>query len=147
MTDGRRPKPKGTSRPFAGVCTPSLILRGFVGVVGFLLSPLTWWNDLFVNVPLAYGFAWFVGGALSIFMTIHKWFFVNLFVAGYFITNLAGFLMMHYSLFGLRNSGRFSIKKQLVVSAIYSLAIVAFFGLELCNPEQDCRVFPPWVRP
>ena len=26
----------------------------------FLLSPLSWWNDLFVNVPLALAFAWVV---------------------------------------------------------------------------------------
>ena len=26
---------------------------GLLGFIGFLLSPLSWWNDLFVNVPLA----------------------------------------------------------------------------------------------
>lgn len=25
--------------------------------VGFILSPLTWWNDMIVNVPLAYVFS------------------------------------------------------------------------------------------
>ncbi len=30
---------------------------GIVAVIGYLLSPLSWWNDLFVNVPLAYLFA------------------------------------------------------------------------------------------
>lgn len=29
----------------------------FIAVVGFVLSPLSWWNDLFVNIPLAYLFA------------------------------------------------------------------------------------------
>jgi hypothetical protein len=26
-----------------------------------MLSPLSWWNDLFVNLPLALVFAWLVG--------------------------------------------------------------------------------------
>ena len=30
---------------------------GIVAVIGYLLSPLSWWNDTFVNLPLAYLFA------------------------------------------------------------------------------------------
>jgi hypothetical protein len=123
------------------------MLRGLIGAVGFLLSPLSWWNDLFVNFPLAYGFAWLGGRFLSLFVTVHKWLFVNLFVAGYFITNLAGFLMIHYSVFGLKKSQAFSLKKQIVISVIYSLGIFVFFGLDMCHPEEGCRVFPSWVRP
>src|ERR1035438_1053489 len=33
---------------------------GVVAMIGFMLSPLSWWNDLFVNVPLALAFAWLV---------------------------------------------------------------------------------------
>ena len=33
---------------------------GFLVVAGFLLSPLSWWNDLVINIPLALGFAWAV---------------------------------------------------------------------------------------
>ena len=29
---------------------------GVMAFIGFMLSPLSWWNDLFVNVPLAVGF-------------------------------------------------------------------------------------------
>jgi hypothetical protein len=134
---------KGSRTQKAG----SLVLRGLIGTVGFLLSPLSWWNDLVVNFPLAYGFAWIVGRALSTFMLIHKWLFLNLFIAGYFITNLGGFLMIHYSIFGLKKSRKFSLKKQIGVSVIYSVAIVAFFGLEICKPDAGCQVFPSWVRP
>jgi len=125
----------------------AFIGRGVIGTVGFLLSPLSWWNDLFVNFPLAYGFAWLTGGFLNMFMTVHKWLFVNLFVAGYFMTNLAGFLMIHYSLFGFRKSGTFSLKKQLAVSMVYTLAVFLFFGLGICRPEEGCRIFPSWVKP
>jgi hypothetical protein len=31
---------------------------GILVTIGFLFSPLSWWNDLFVNVPLAAAFAW-----------------------------------------------------------------------------------------
>ena len=123
-----------------------VILRGSVGVAGFILSPLSWWNDLFVNFPLAYGFAWGIGGLLSVFMTIHKWLFVNLFVAGYFLTNLIGFLMIHYSIFGLKAAKRGSILKQVLVSISYTLVIVAFFGMGICSPEEGCNVFPSWVE-
>jgi len=27
-------------------------------MIGFMLSPLSWWNDAFVNIPLAIGFGW-----------------------------------------------------------------------------------------
>lgn len=124
-----------------------LVLRGSIGVTGFILSPLSWWNDLFVNFPLAYGFAWSIGGLLSVFMVIHRWLFVNLFVAGYFLTNLIGFLMIHYSIFGLKAAKRGSIKKQVLVSLFYTLVIVAFFGMGICTPERGCSVFPSWVKP
>ena len=64
------------------------IIGSLVGFVGFMLSPLSWWNDLFVNVPLALGFAWLV-----------SYFYPPMFkpavVVGYWLTNVIGFWMMH----------------------------------------------------
>ncbi len=56
--------------------------------VGFMLSPLSWWNDLFVNVPLAVAFAWLV----SLF---YKPAFSASVVLGYWLTNVLGFVLMH----------------------------------------------------
>ncbi|MFS8793456.1 MULTISPECIES: hypothetical protein [unclassified Synechococcus] len=28
---------------------------GILLILGFMLSPLSWWNDLFFNLPIAYG--------------------------------------------------------------------------------------------
>jgi hypothetical protein len=56
--------------------------------IGFLLSPLSWWNDLFVNVPLAVGFGWLVG-------LIHRSLFEPAVVVGYWLTNVLGFLLLH----------------------------------------------------
>jgi len=58
-----------------------------LGFVGFMLSPLSWWNDLFVNVPLALAFAWLV-----------SWFSPSVFLAsfmlGYWLTNVLGLVLM-----------------------------------------------------
>jgi hypothetical protein len=89
-----------------------VLLRGTLGVAGFILSPLSWWNDVIVNFRLAYGFAWGLGRSLSVFMAVHTWLFVNLFAAGYFLTNLVGLVMMHYSIFGLKAAQRGSIKNR-----------------------------------
>ena len=127
--------------------TFSTIIRGAIGVIGFILSPLSWWNDLFVNVPLSFAFAWAVGKSLSIFTEIHQWFFINLFVLGYFLSNLLGFLMIHFSIFGLTRTKAASFKKQILISFIYSAVVLAFFGLNICNLKEGCKVFPSWVHP
>jgi len=34
---------------------------GFLATVGFILSPFSWWNDLVVNIPIAYGIGYLFG--------------------------------------------------------------------------------------
>ena len=64
-------------------------VRGsLIAFIGFMLSPLSWWNDLFVNIPLAYAFAWVV----SVF---HRPAFTVSFVVGYWLTNVLGFVLLH----------------------------------------------------
>ena len=63
-------------------------MRGSIlGVIGFLLSPLSWWNDAFINVPLALAFAWLVGLA-------YKPAFEPAVVVGYWLTNIACLMLM-----------------------------------------------------
>ena len=64
------------------------VAGGTMAVVGFMLSPLSWWNDLFVNVPLALVFAWL----LALF---YKPAFQPALIIGYWLTNVAGFVLMH----------------------------------------------------
>jgi uncharacterized membrane protein len=64
------------------------ITGSILALVGYILSPLSWWNDAFVNVPLAYVFAWLV----SIFS---RRLFGPSFVVGYWLTNIIGLVMMH----------------------------------------------------
>src|SRR5258707_12749039 len=61
---------------------------GVLVFVGFMLSPLSWWNDLFVNIPLALAFAWVVSLA-------YKPAFTSAAVVGYWITNILGFILLH----------------------------------------------------
>jgi hypothetical protein len=86
--------------------------------VGFILSPLTWWNDMLVNVPLAYLFSW-------PFTAMGEQFFVPAFITGYWLTNLLGLVMLHHGSVGVfkNQHDKFSFKSSLIVSLIYSILI------------------------
>ncbi|NMB56457.1 hypothetical protein GYA19_00790 [Candidatus Beckwithbacteria bacterium] len=62
---------------------------GIIAPIGYILCPLSWWNDLILNIPLAYLFALPFG-------LISKSLFRPMFMVGYILTNIAGFLMLHY---------------------------------------------------
>lgn len=66
-----------------------LLQNGFLVGLGYMLSPLSWWNDLFFNFPIAwafgYGVSWFMPGWL-----------VPATVVGYWLSNVLGILMMQW---------------------------------------------------
>lgn len=86
--------------------------------IGFVLSPLSWWNDLIVNVPLAYLFS-------APFSMLNQNLFIPSFILGYYITNLAGFMMLHWGGKGLmgKNIDSSNIKQSLAVSLVYTAVI------------------------
>ena len=95
------------------------LYRILLGLLGFILSPLSWWNDLFVNVPLSY--------ALSYpFSLIDPIFFLPVFVVAYWISNLVGFLLLHYSVQGIsglqKKTGAYG--RMIVITLIYTLLII-----------------------
>ena len=55
--------------------------------VGWLLSPLCWWNDLVINLPIAYGVGVLVGHWRP------EWFAGGL-VVGYWLSNVVGIVLM-----------------------------------------------------
>lgn len=55
--------------------------------LGWLLSPLCWWNDLLINLPIA------LGCAKVMSLLNPSWIFPGL-VGGYWLTNVAGVLLM-----------------------------------------------------
>lgn len=60
---------------------------GALVLIGFILSPLSWWNDLVVNFPLSYALAFPFG-------LIKESLFIPAFVSAYWITNVLGLLLM-----------------------------------------------------
>jgi hypothetical protein len=108
---------------------------GFMVFVGFMLSPLSWWNDLFVNVPLALAFAWVV----SVFY--RPAFEVSL-VVGYWLTNLLGFMLLHKGgekLFSNENKpySRRALLRDVGISLGYTLLIVALVKFGVLKPIQN----------
>jgi hypothetical protein len=97
---------------------------GFFLVIGYLLSPLSFWNDLFFNLPIAYGFG-YVCSLLSPGLLL------PCSIAGYWLSNIAGILLMQVGavdVFQEQPKER-NLKKELltglVSSTVYSLVILA----------------------
>ncbi len=94
--------------------------------IGFLLSPLTWWNDLFINVPISWALA-------SLFGTV---LFKRAFLVIYWVTNILGLLMMHYSGTSAMNKRagplmRHGLFQPLLIASIYSLLLwlAMYYGI------------------
>lgn len=91
-------------------------------MVGYLLSPLCWWNDLVINLPLALGFGYCVSRPFPDAL-------VPLTGLGYWLTNVAGFVLMQQgAVTALRNKGErspsHSLRNGLITSTVYTVAIV-----------------------
>lgn len=93
--------------------------------VGFILSPLSWWNDMVVNVPLAYLFS-------LPFTLLSGDLFLPSFLLGYLLSNLLGFLMMHWGGAALLRQQRptMSMKRSLFVSVVYLIILIVFVVLD-----------------
>jgi len=91
--------------------------------IGYMLSPLSWWNDLFFNLPIAYGFGYVV-----------RWFvpewFLPATVVGYWLSNVLGIVMMQFAatdmLFDKRSP---NLRRDLLIgfgtSTAYTVLVVA----------------------
>lgn len=101
--------------------------------IGFLLSPLSWWNDIIVNIPLAYIFSY-------PFTLISKKLFLPAFVFGYLLTNILGFVLMHKGIRGLRGTKcniKEELKKDFLVSLFYTLLIVILVLFGIIKPPME----------
>ena len=115
--------------------TKRKVSGGTLAFIGYMLSPLSWWNDLFVNWPLALVFAWVVG-----------WFcqpaFTASLVLGYWLTNLLGFVLMQKGGAKILSEedtpyGRKCLCRDLAISVLYTLLIVALVQWGVIGPIQD----------
>ena len=99
-----------------------------------MLSPLSWWNDLFVNVPLALAFAWIV----SFF---YKPAFEICVIIGYWLSNILGFVLMHKGAQRLlaeevRKYSRRDLLRDAGISIAYTALIVVLLRLHILKPIQ-----------
>ncbi len=105
---------------------------GFLAIIGYLLSPLSWWNDMFVNIPLALVFAWIVSA-------FYHPAFIPAVVVGYWLTNVLGFVLMHKGTRQMLREqdepySRRQLLKDLAISLFYTLLILALVELGILKP-------------
>jgi hypothetical protein len=105
---------------------------GIVAVIGYLLSPLSWWNDTFVNLPLAWLFA-------SLVSLASPRLFAPAMILGYWLTNIIGLLMMARGTARVvvgdsRRHGRRQLVLSLLAATGYTLLIVVFYLLGVLKP-------------
>ncbi len=104
---------------------------GTLAFIGFMLSPLSWWNDAFVNLPLALVFAWGVSA-------FYRPAFAASLVVGYWLTNVLGFVLLHKGaqqmLAEKRAYSRRELLKDLAISLAYTALILALVRLKVLQP-------------
>ncbi|SRR6266705_6538006 len=108
------------------------VAGGFLAVLGFMLSPLSWWNDLFVNVPLALAFAWIIS-------LIYKPAFEASLIVGYWLTNVLGFVLMHKGAQKIltEQEKKYSVRdllRDVGISLLYTTLIVALVKIGILKP-------------
>src|SRR5437867_1435620 len=115
------------------------ISGGVLGVIGFMLSPLSWWNDAFVNLPLALVFAWLV--IWSCPLNIRERAFQISLVVGYWLTNVLGFLLVHIGARKMFAEGeqtytRRELARGLAISLAYTALILILIKLGVLKPFE-----------
>ncbi|MBD2438161.1 hypothetical protein [Nostoc sp. FACHB-110] len=105
---------------------------GFLLVLGYLLSPLCWWNDLLFNLPIAY----FFGYLCSL---LSPQLLVPCSILGYWLSNVVGILLMQFGSQDIlqKDSQERNLKKDilsgLVSSTVYTLVIVLLIQLKILD--------------
>jgi hypothetical protein len=105
---------------------------GFFLVIGFLLSPMSWWNDLFFNLPIAYGFGYLCS-------LISPNLLIPCSIAGYWLSNILGILLMQVGAIDvLENQPQErNFKKELLTglasSTAYTLVILALIQFNIID--------------
>ena len=94
---------------------------GVLSLIGWILSPFTWWNDPFINIPLASLLArlfWYISpfDPLTTFLTM------------YMATNVAGIFLMYLG--GEEFAGKGSRRRRLFLAlALSVLMVLVLLGL------------------
>ncbi len=108
------------------------LISGIVAFIGYILSPLSWWNDAVVNLPLAWLFA-------SLVSLVSHRLFAPAMILGYWLTNIAGILLMARGTAGVVTGdsprlGRRQLIWSLVAATGYTLLIVLLYAFGVLKP-------------
>ena len=108
---------------------------GILAGIGFMLSPLSWWNDLVVNLPLALAFAW----VASFF---YKPAFEACVILGYWLTNILGFVLMHKGAQKVfsneqRKYSRRDLLRDFGISLLYTGLILLLLKVGVLKPIEN----------
>lgn len=88
-----------------------------IGFIGFILSPITWWNDAFINIPISYLCASYIAYFSP------KLFSVSLIIF-YWLTNILGVFLMYISGKNFFYSFKITFGKQFIIITLYTVIIV-----------------------
>jgi hypothetical protein len=115
--------------------TKRKVSGGTLAFIGYMLSPLSWWNDLFVNWPLALACAWVI-----------SWFcrpaFTASLIVAYWLTNVLGFVLMQKGGAKIMSEkdhaySRQCLLRDLTISLLYTLLIVVLVKMGVIAPIQE----------
>ena len=105
--------------------------------LGFWLSPLSPWNDLFTNIPVAYALAFLLSFGVDQL-------FIPIFVGGYWISNILGFVLMHYGYVHIKDakySFRDHWKSYLLATTLYTVLAVGLIWYGILPSIEDLSAF------
>lgn len=109
--------------------------------IGYMLSPLSWWNDLVFNLPIALVFGYAV-------RWINGDWFLPATVIGYWLSNVLGFVMMQFGATDvfLAAEAR-NLKRDMLMavggSTLYTVVIVALLEWHILNVPDLLTAIAP----
>jgi hypothetical protein len=92
---------------------------GIIAAIGYILSPLSWWNDGFVNIPLSL----LAAKILSMLFGVD---FVVAFYTSYTASNIIGMVLLYLGASGAAGKvkvSRGTFVKQVLIALVYSIAM------------------------
>jgi hypothetical protein len=127
-------RPDQTSAAVFGLgwLNPKRLRGGLLFIIGYLLSPLCWWNDLIFNLPVAYGFGYLCS------LISPNWLLPGL-IGGYWLSNVVGFVLMQFGATDTIQAQKpRSVRKELLMgitaSTLYTLVVIALVQLHILDP-------------
>lgn len=99
------------------------VFRGLMFFIGWVLSPFTWWNDAFINIPLSYIIA-------NLLFYIIKIKFAWLVISSYWLTNALGLFFMYFGGKSFIASTRNKVKTVALMAIFLTIYSALMFYLD-----------------